>query len=336
MNLYQDCTSTVVGFSTRVAWVELQQQTRERVAEPMTDVSALPYAARRKFEGFEQKLADARAMLAAAYETRKILETRLGVQRAALEVLGPPGRRDERKAKKISEEINFIETDIAANVQERGRRFAEVGAADRVLTPLRMFVKGLWSPPNRGGESALRSVTTDPDVRNGETLPQAIERVRREIFSVKSEIGRLQAAPLTAAELREKITAEIDALARQGCPQLDTKTGNLTWADDAPSHSFGVPGGAPRALLCWLFHDEMLAAVTAGLDQEIAGSIPAAERPRREADLRQRLLQLEHEEEALIMRAPAAGHGVQRRADASPWAVLQIEVTSVEQQEAAA
>ena len=273
----------------------------------MTDLSMLPPSARRKYEGWQARLGDAHALLASIGERRKVYETRLAVAQTTLASLGDPGRRDEVKAKKLEAELAEINADLEHLDSDRAKRQAERDSAERVLTPLQLFLKSLWSAPDpyRAAPTALRSVVVETKLQDGETAAQALARVRRQISGVQSELGKLKSAPLPAAEVRAKVEAEIDALARQGCPSLNTKDGRLTWPDDAPSHSFGAPGGSARALLCWLYHDEVLKAATSGLDQEIPDSIAAAERPAREAQLRAELLRLEREEVALVT-APVA------------------------------
>lgn len=69
--------------------------------------------------------------------------------------------------------------------------------------------------------------------------------------------------------------------------------------------------------------------------REAWDGLPSAERVRHDAELRARLLDLEHAEEHLIAKAISSGAEVQRRSDVSGWALLGIEQVQVEAMEAA-
>jgi hypothetical protein len=116
-------------------------------------------------------------------------------------------------------------------------------------------------------------------------------------------------------------------------PQIDMRTGALRFVDEAESHTYGAPSGSAHAIACWLHRDLIVEALTAGLDKEIEGAIPAAERPAREAALRKQLLELERVECALIERSGGDAH---YRADCSPMAILGIEAAPPETMEQAA
>jgi hypothetical protein len=304
----------------------------------MTDLSALPVPARRKFEALTARLDDAHALLAAIRERRGTYTTRLAAAQMALEAFGPPGRRDEVKARKHAAAIAEIEADLRLLDADRMRRQAERDAVERTLAPLRNFLASLWQAPDpyRAGGTALRSVVVEPELEDGETVIQAIERVRREIYATRAGLAQLKSAPLTSAELREKIAAEIDRLAVAGVPRINLQTGALEWIDTAPAHTWGTPSAAARSLLCWLFRDRVVEVCTADLDQEIPGAVSAAERPEREAQLRDELLRLERIEVALVDRGVAAGLDVHYRADCDPRAVLQIAIAAPEVEEVAA
>jgi hypothetical protein len=61
---------------------------------------------------------------------------------------------------------------------------------------------------------------------------------------------------------------------------------------------------------------------------ETGEGISAADRARREREIAAEILRLEHVEEALVVRALAAGLEVHRRPDASGWALLGLTATA--------
>lgn len=91
------------------------------------------------------------------------------------------------------------------------------------------------------------------------------------------------------------------------------------------------PLGASK-LLAWLFHDELVAAMTDGIDDHVTG-VSIEERNERQAALTVQLFDLECDEEALIEAALAQGIEVHRRPGADPLALLGLEVVSADDDE---
>ena len=110
-----------------------------------------------------------------------------------------------------------------------------------------------------------------------------------------------------------------EAVATLGTPSLQVQGDRLdiAWPKD------------PVAFLAWV----NAAQVTARLHEQIdrlpapANALSAAERSRRMTEITARILELEHEEEALVEAALEKGHdGVSRREGVSPAVVLGVRV----------
>jgi hypothetical protein len=181
----------------------------------------------------------------------------------------------------------------------------------------------------RVGASGIRVVSVEPELKDGETLAAALARLRADIAKANGEVARLLQAPLTPAEIKQRVTAEVDRLAMAGRPTLMLDGGkvDVSWPDDNRfgNGALSAPTKSASALMCWLHHDEILSRMLEGIDDKIVGAVPATERADSEAKMRERILALEHDEEAFVTRALADGLEVHRRPTASGWALLGIE-----------
>jgi len=166
-----------------------------------------------------------------------------------------------------------------------------------------------------------------PGARDGESLTDAILRLRSEIGIARNELMRIKTAPLPAAEIKAQIEAEVDRAAAAGAPRVTSGAGKLSidWCDvqafAAPGAARSAPSGSASQLACWLHRDEIIDRLTADVE-DAPGSIPSAERPQRIRESEARIFALEVGEERLVVAALEQGLEVHRRIDASPWAIL--------------
>jgi hypothetical protein len=88
-----------------------------------------------------------------------------------------------------------------------------------------------------------------------------------------------------------------------------------------------APSGSGTKLVAWLFKDRLLERAAARVAEIVGDSgISKSERERHTAELNDEIRRLEHEEESLIVQALDAGLDVHRRYQASPFALLGLEV----------
>ena len=142
--------------------------------------------------------------------------------------------------------------------------------------------------------------------------------MRNELFAAHSQLTQLRAAPSTVADLKQMAT---EAVARLATPSLQVQGGKLdiAWPKD------------PVAFLAWINAEQVVARLHQQIDRlpVQANALSAAERNRRTTEITARILELEHEEEALVEAALEAGHdGVSRREGVSPAVVLGIRVST--------
>lgn len=164
-----------------------------------------------------------------------------------------------------------------------------------------------------------------PELRRGESLPAAVERMRKELEKALALRAKVAAAPLVFAEARELVQKQLAALAERGKPDLfGTIEAGLPvgWAQspvvvslqggfampngDAPGHVIAGNGRAEvldaAALLCWLFQGQIAKRLEEDLRQSCEGNegLSSSDRARKLLEIDQQILQLEREEAELV------------------------------------
>jgi hypothetical protein len=83
-------------------------------------------------------------------------------------------------------------------------------------------------------------------------------------------------------------------------------------------------------LLCWLFKDQLLSKISAGLDDvaDDKAALSQQQREEMEAQISSDLLAIERAECALIWAAEAKGETIDFRSDTSPMAVLVVRLVT--------
>jgi hypothetical protein len=210
---------------------------------------------------------------------------------------------------------------------ERSRRNGVRANTEQVVSRLDNFVMQLFS----GASDATppRWPATVPGPAEGESVGDALVRVRHEISIAQGELRQIKTAPPPAAEIKAALAAEVDRMAAEGLPRIVLSGGKVTvqWPDvqmyAGPGGALSAPSGSASKMLCALFPEQFKQLLAAGVD--VQGGIPAADRPRLIGEAEARILALEIGEERLVMAALDAGLEVHRRIDASPWAILYAE-----------
>ncbi len=175
-------------------------------------------------------------------------------------------------------------------------------------------------------------------------IAAAVDALRNTIANHKADLHEVRSACLPSHIAREKVRAEIAALAERGAidvmpvieaglplrwPEIEVRGkihGHVPTAEGAhPLVGFSTqPAVDVKAILAFLFG----AAIVEKLDQEIAelsddpNALSPEDRAAREAALNSQILACERAEERLIELAAAEGRTILRRADAGPVAVL--------------
>ena len=197
--------------------------------------------------------------------------------------------------------------------------------------------------------------SVDPDLRPGETPEQAVARIRARLVEIERERAAVQRAPVDAEtakarakELVESLAARpnIEGLLRPNAdddflPQLGARSLpvlldaysrlNPTPADARVGHVSLADATNVLGLIAWAAPGLILDAMFAEIDRRASGNgLSDEERAKRLAALDKEQLQAERAEEAVITLAAEHNVEIMRRPDASPLAVLGVEVVEVE------
>ena len=254
-------------------------------------------------------------------------EERLADLRRRREYHSVPGGNAAEVAK-LDGELAAVRADLDRLDRERSRRNSHRGNTEQVVSRLNDFVMRLFSGVDDA--SAPRWPAKVPGPRDGESLSDAILRLRHEIGMARGELQQIKTAPPPAAEIKAALVAEVDRMAAEGKPRVSIDGGRIAihWPDVQPyavsGAALAAPSGSGSKMLAALFGDQLKKLLTAGVD-EVKGAIASSERPKRVREIEARILALEVAEERLVMAALEEGLEVHRRIDASPWAILYAE-----------
>jgi hypothetical protein len=181
------------------------------------------------------------------------------------------------------------------------------------------------------GSTLEMAPVPDIQLRRNETTTAAIEAVRGEIANVRARLAVVKAAPLPREDQLELAAEYVSRRALMARPKIAVMHDalRLTWADDVVMSKTDL-----LSAMCWIAPEAVLAALTREIEQEPAraDALPAADRLGRVHGLEATLFELERTEEAWIVRAAQEGTSVPRRGDASPAAVLGLQIAAAAQE----
>lgn len=181
-----------------------------------------------------------------------------------------------------------------------------------------------------------------PKLAKGETVIDAIERLRRRCRELKADAHRISSSPFPSVYCKAQMRGQIEALAMQGAPsvsaliELDGKIEFQTlrvqsevYAEQRALAFAQVPD--TLALTCWLHRDALIAALDREISTEAddAAALSHELRQQREAETMADLLAVERIEAELVWQAQAQGLPLEFRGDISPLAILQVQLITV-------
>lgn len=228
-----------------------------------------------------------------------------------------------------AENIQQEMTRLASRRDRQNQRQQEIAA---LVSRIREWLRALPS-----GSTLEPAEAVTAKLRKGETLTDALTRVRDEIAVTQRDLRAVQAAPLPKADLKHKVREHVDTMAQRGRPKVSTNRGAL--GVSFASESYSTPSTDRFvSVMAWLFPDAMTTRLQAEIDAlpEPALALSAREKAERSAELISNLLHLERQEEALIERTLGDGLDVLRRSNADPAAVLGVIVTTIKRRKAVA
>lgn len=162
--------------------------------------------------------------------------------------------------------------------------------------------------------------------KDGETLLEAIQRVRGQIAELTSEQSEVKQASLPTGEMKALATKWIAERAASSRPTISASHDrfDVNFVDPTAFTSRVDPIGA----LCWFDPERMKASLFQQIDSMPKSKLALSptEKAERLQELHDALFNLERQEEAFIMAAEDVGQIVPRRVNASPAAVLGLIV----------
>jgi hypothetical protein len=292
------------------------------MAAPMTSpVSLLPPRARAKLARLTADVTDARALLNALGENVKVAEAAVMHATHAVEAADA---RDTAHYKRLFANLSSAEASRAAVERKRAARQAQLASSERQLQPILNWLEQFRFGPVGDREIWVDS-TVAPQRQDDETYPQAVDRIRAEIYRIRAEISLIMAAPLPLEDIKASIVQQVAAMAASGAPSLEVVPGygtvRIVWPGDRNRHQ--EMNLAHWAALAWMHPDFIKDYLTKQAEQQIGDrGIPYAERGPRISELERRIASLELAEAALIDAAEAEGVVIAHRSDANPAAIL--------------
>jgi hypothetical protein len=225
---------------------------------------------------------------------------------------------------------------------QRLKELDEVRAAAWRTTSETLVAVEQWLRDGRPAGTVLEDIDGPPEVKliKGESVTDAIERLRRRSRELKADLHRIRSAPYPSSHAKARMRAQIDALAQQGAPNVSDLVENdrqIVWPvtnlqsriynTEVPSLGFAETHDM-LPLIAWLHRDALIAAldreITTESDDKAALSHDA--RQQRETVVLGDLLAVERDESALVWKAMDEGLPVEHRADCAPQAILQCMI----------
>jgi hypothetical protein len=310
----------------------------ERVLERAKELAGfvkkgLSPQAQRKLLAIRQKAADARGVSEKARGDIEELRDNLSTTRISIQVQNDSGNADKAAIKRHEQDIAVIQNEIARLQSILSTYGGTAARSAELSTALARYV-------GRFVEGARpHGLAVEPRLLSGETETLAVERMRRRIRELRSDIDRVRAAPYHSTDAKQRARAWVEQLAERGAPNvfelIDRQRGEIIWPE-VTTQTMGISRGTgdqvlipvavkdTLAVMAWLNPDAMIARLCSSIDADSddANALTQAERETKVAELRSDILATEREEEALIERLEAAGASLLRRGDADPRAVL--------------
>jgi hypothetical protein len=295
-------------------------------------------AARNKLVLIGERAANARG--AAEKARNDIDQLREDLAKAELDISIQEEQRANRRdtdpepviLRKAREDAALIKTEIS-RLQSRASEYTAISSETAALSSaLSKYVARIKDT------ASSHTIEVEPRVLGGEGPGDSVERLRRRIRELKSDLDQVRCAPYPASEAKQLVRAQIDQLAMRGAPTLFDvidRRGDIKWPE-LTTRSMSISVGTEPAqmvitttpdtlaILAWLHLD----ALIAGLDREIEASsqddqaLTDEQRTKKSAQILSDILATEREEEALIEQMETSGAVFLRRVDADPRAVL--------------
>jgi hypothetical protein len=284
----------------------------------------LPPPAAEKFRNLSLAAADAEALAQTTLAAIDSAQSRMGDAQNLAD-----SASDDVRAGKARENVESLQRQIELLREVFTRRQAEHAMAAQVVAQCEFWL-GKLTPETR---LDLVEPGPPPALRDGETVAQAIDRIRNEIQEVEREIHTARLAPLPKQELRELAATWVAQRVARGRPRLrfTEKEGLVIQC----GHPQAWSAGSTEELidtLAWYNPDHFANRLFQEIDRQLKAAdgdaLSGEERQRKITQLTARRYRLEADEESLVEQAAMQGFAIARRMNASPSVVLGVKVAA--------
>jgi hypothetical protein len=307
-------------------------------------------ASRSHLLSLRQRAQDARALFLPLSD--ELTEVRLEKQRADVRLAqlklrrgegGPDLDDDDRQVIEIRKTIARLEGELTRLTALELHRSASAHATASLLRSCEE-----WLRRGRPGGTVLveAPVEVSDVLKKGERLPEAVERLRHRLRELDADRHRIESAPFPSADCKARMREEIEIIAARGAPSVDGLVehfGNVAWPQEwvriplvavTADKGTAVTGSASGELsdtlgfMIWLHKSAVIKALSDLIDQESddAAALSQQDREVRLTEIGRDRLVIERQEAALVWRALAQGDAIEHRPDATPSAVLGVEL----------
>jgi hypothetical protein len=307
-------------------------------------IELLPERAQDLLRKLRQRSVDAHAVIPPFEDIREASATRVAAENVARRLQAhaqdggfnlPDDDMRVVEAKKVLTKA----TDDLRRLQERASlRAATWQAASVALVACEDYLRD-GRPPG----TALEVVETEPPkpVRGENGLLDQIENRRRRVRELRADLHRIESAPFPSSYCKQRMVAQIEALAVRGAPNvanLIEHDGKIEFATlrvqaevfaEKRALAFSEQADA-LALFAWLHKDALIKRLDAEIDAESddAAALSHADREVRTAEVMGDLLAVERDEAWCVWRAIDERLPVEHRSDISPLALLQCRLVT--------
>jgi hypothetical protein len=305
-------------------------------------ISILPKRAGERLRRLQRLAADRHALLP-QWEDRQSATTARTMAESRLKRLTAHPSDDGFNLKDDDPRVKAAQRDLDARTEDRDRiealyaqRAAQWQASSRIVNEL----EG-WLRNDLPGGTILQAVETEPPkLLKGETLIDAIERLRRRGRELRADRHRVQSAPYPASFAKERMRQQVDEIAARGAISVSAlvehEGGRLgipvthlrvsVSGETRPSVGFAE---APDTfgMLAFLHKAALIAALDREIDSESEdeAALSLEARTEQTQTINGDLLSVERDEAWLVWAAMDAGMSIEHRFDIDPSALLGVE-----------
>jgi hypothetical protein len=313
---------------------------------PFDPIETLPPAAAEKLRLLRQRSADTHAVIPMHEDIREAIADRTAAEQRLRQLTDHPQnqgfglRADNAGVVAQKKLVDKLADDLRRLQELQQVRTAAWQSASGALAACEAWLKS-----GRPGGTSLAEYDDGPEPKpnKGETILDAVARLRRRGRELRADAARIAASQFPAAYTKEKMRRQIAQLAEQGCPDVSLlvehdrditfPTQRLTSEVHGEHRQLAFTQVADgTGLVAWMFQDALVERLDALIDAEMdTGATPLSheERERRTAEVLGDLLSVERDESWFVWMGQSQGLPCEHRPDVSVLALLSIDLVTV-------